>query len=984
MRTRPIQNNFRAGVLSPNMKGLVGTDIYSSGLEVGRNITIETMGGIKRRSGTEFVTNYGNVEYMRIFPFTFNRDQAYVIAIILADDSTSRMDIYRDNVLVAPDIIIPYGTATEIEELDFAQSADSMIFTQGDNEVYYLKRLGTDASWSFIPVPITNPPQYNDTPENMWTAELGYPQHCTFHQGRLWFAGSRSFPQNVWASVSQDFFNFDLGTQQANESIQEALDTDFINPITSIFSARQLQVFTRGGEFSNPATVITPDTSYWVRQSDYGSAYFVPPVAVDGATLFVDSSGRTIRNFIYSDERSGYDAPSISSHAEHLVKEPQRMGVLRGDALEPANFVFVINVDGTMALLNVSKAHDLLAWTEWVTQGLYRDIITLDREVYILVERYLTSSGEYVTYNGEDVTHNGELVYINGDPNDNVRLEWVLERVNDVMLVDSGKLQSNISTTSTTNINKGVDDFFGIYYDESGIKGRVVIVRDGAVIFKADYLRDDPKRPFINVDGVAYSSGNTFSYNESIREQYFDEEVGFQWYMYVLFNVMTIDSGKNFIDGLAHLIGLECVSSLDGNIQDPQVVVAGEIVETVEKTYPDGNDWLYTDDVNVVIKTYVDGILAQTECIYDSVSYINPSLTEYGYLISGVVAEPNSSYLEEGVVVSSVIVDYDTETFDVDGTFTPLLTETTVGICMVGGGGGGNNGGSTFIPGGGGEAGEVISNSAVTVVPEENVAVVVGTGGAGTNTTDGGDGSLSSFGTLVADGGEGAEIFVGYFGNGAEQTSCGGTANDGVAYGSPLTVAYGGESSGFGNGGNGGRDAGGVGGIGSGGGGVDARLLANKGGNGGVGRVIVTHSIDSIQTTKANIRKSTLISATTAGGVLVYPDTTFNVGQTGLFFSVVAKTMPINVSAGGGSLVNEPKRIVSVTSRFKDTQGVIVNGIEIPERVLGDEVLDISPPLLTGIEKNRHLGYNRETAVTISQKDPMPFTLLSIDVEVNF
>ena len=979
MRTRPIQNNFRAGVLSPNMKGLVGTDIYNSGLEVGRNITIETMGGIKRRAGTEFITDYGSVEYMRIFPFTFNRDQAYVIAIILANDGTSRMDIYRDNVLVAPNIVIPYATADEIKELDFAQSADSMIFTQGDNPIYYLRRLGTDASWDFIPVPITNQPQYNDPLEDMWTSDLGYPQHCTFHQGRLWFAGSRSFPQNVWASVAQDFFNFDLGTQQAGESIQEALDTDFINPITSIFSARQLQVFTRGGEFSNEATVLTPDTSHWVRQSNYGSAYFVPPVTVDGATLFVDSSGRTIRNFIYSDERSGYDAPSISSHAEHLVKEPQRMGVLRGDALEPANFVFVINIDGTMGLLNVSKAHDLLAWTEWTTQGLYRDIITIGRDVFILVERYLTSSGEYVTYNGEDVTHDGELVYINGDPNDNVQLEWVLEHVNDLMLVDSGKLQNNVSDVSIPNINKGAQDFFGIYFEPTGVRGKVIIVRNGNIIFKTNYLRNDPTSSFTDVDGVMYSSGNTFSYNESIREQYFDEEFGFQWSMYVLFNVTTIDSGKNYIDGLAHLIGLECVTSLDGNVQDPQVVVAGEGVETVEKTYPDGNSWLYEDAVNIVIKTYSDGVLAETECIYQGASYVNPSLTEYGYLIEGVVGEPNSSYLEEGVVVESDVTDYDVEIFDVDDTFNVLPLETTVSVCMVGGGGSGSS--APSFPSAvayGGNSGVIFSGE-ISVSSSSNLPVVVGLGGISQSTigSDGNSGSESLFGGEVADGGAGASLDdETYLGNGVSKITCGGSANDGISVIiSNNILLWGGESSGFSDGGDAGTDAL----LGAGGGG---RLGSS--GAGGNGRVIITHSVKTVQITKAHVRKSTLVSAVTTGGVLTYPDSPFNVGQAGLFFPVIAKTMPINVSAGGGSLVNEPKRIVSVTSRFKDTQGVIVNGIEIPERVLGDEVLDTSPPLLTGIEKNRHLGYNRETTVTISQKDPMPFTLLSIDVEVIF
>ena len=94
--------------------------------------------------------------------------------------------------------------------------------------------------------------------------------------------------------------------------------------------------------------------------------------------------------------------------------------------------------------------------------------------------------------------------------------------------------------------------------------------------------------------------------------------------------------------------------------------------------------------------------------------------------------------------------------------------------------------------------------------------------------------------------------------------------------------------------------------------------------------------------------------------------------------------MPLNVSAGAGSLVNEPKRIVSTTLRYKDTQGVIVNGTEMPERYFGEETLGKSPELLTGVDKLRHLGYNRDTSVVVTQNDPMPFTLLSIDIEVNY
>jgi len=38
--TRQVLNNFRAGVLSPNVMGLVGSEFYNNGLQEGRNITV--------------------------------------------------------------------------------------------------------------------------------------------------------------------------------------------------------------------------------------------------------------------------------------------------------------------------------------------------------------------------------------------------------------------------------------------------------------------------------------------------------------------------------------------------------------------------------------------------------------------------------------------------------------------------------------------------------------------------------------------------------------------------------------------------------------------------------------------------------------------------------------------------------------------------------------------------------------------------------
>ena len=78
------------------------------------------MGGITRRAGTRFLSDYGQQEIVRALPFTFNRDQKYLVVFVIG-----KIDIYRDGVNVSS-LVSPYSTAEQIRQLDFAQSADTM------------------------------------------------------------------------------------------------------------------------------------------------------------------------------------------------------------------------------------------------------------------------------------------------------------------------------------------------------------------------------------------------------------------------------------------------------------------------------------------------------------------------------------------------------------------------------------------------------------------------------------------------------------------------------------------------------------------------------------------------------------------------------------------------------------------------------------------------------------------------------------------
>jgi len=167
----------------------------------------------------------------------------------------------------------------------------------------------------------------------------------------------------------------------------------------------------------------------------------------------------------------------------------------------------------------------------------------------------------------------------------------------------------------------------------------------------------------------------------------------------------------------------------------------------------------------------------------------------------------------------------------VAGTDFPAGVELT--ICMAGAGGSGSSNGNDYTIGGG-YAGEIVS-SAITFGSDEIVTATIGVGGVPPNYTNahGNPGTPTVFGALTATGGGGGNT-GGYFGNGGEVTTCGGTGVDGTMQEWSGYYRYGGQSSGFSNGGNGRTDVPGyAGGVGSGGGaGHNSSRLSGAGGAG--------------------------------------------------------------------------------------------------------------------------------------------------------
>jgi hypothetical protein len=195
------------------------------------------------------------------------------------------------------------------------------------------------------------------------------------------------------------------------------------------------------------------------------------------------------------------------------------------------------------------------------------------------------------------------------------------------------------------------------------------------------------------------------------------------------------------------------------------------------------------------------------------------------------------------------------QAFTANGTWTPPAGVTAAWVTMVGGGGGGATR-SGAVGAGGGGAGELVENMLVPITGP--VTITIGVGGvgaaAGIGSTDGGNGSDTSFGTpWVAKGGLGAISTSNS--SGAGGGARGALSSTGLgALGSAESPCYFGGSSGgggssntttsgFAGGGSGGFPLGGAGGAvastqgGGGGGAATIWGLGGAGGNGGVAGV---------------------------------------------------------------------------------------------------------------------------------------------------
>jgi hypothetical protein len=247
-----------------------------------------------------------------------------------------------------------------------------------------------------------------------WSATTGYPAVVTFHEDRLCFAGAANTPQRIDCSASSDYPNFAPSATDGVVASSNALSFTFnandVNVVRWILSDEKgLLAGTSGGEWivrpSSQGEALTPSNITAKRSTTYGSAN-VQAVKFGKSALFVQKSGRKLRELMYFYDADGFSANDLTLLAEHITTNGMvEMAVQR----EPQPILWCVRGDGTLIGLTYERDVESfkVGWHRHViggasdaagTQAQVESVAVIPSadgardELWVLVKRYINGA----------------------------------------------------------------------------------------------------------------------------------------------------------------------------------------------------------------------------------------------------------------------------------------------------------------------------------------------------------------------------------------------------------------------------------------------------------------------------------------------------------------------------------------------------------------------------------------------------------------
>ena len=141
--------------------------------------------------------------------------------------------------------------------------------------------------------------------------------------------------------------------------------------ILHVIDSDGLVVFTTKGVFLQTGG-LSPTNITLVKKGNWVIDKLVPPIAVPGGVLFIDSLTNTVRRLFWSAELSSYIGEELSIFSNHLFQSSKVVSW----AFEEGEFplLWIVFSDGTMSSFTYEPEHKMKAWTRHDSVGLIESV----------------------------------------------------------------------------------------------------------------------------------------------------------------------------------------------------------------------------------------------------------------------------------------------------------------------------------------------------------------------------------------------------------------------------------------------------------------------------------------------------------------------------------------------------------------------------------------------------------------------------------
>ena len=247
-----------------------------------------------------------------------------------------------------------------------------------------------------------------------WGGENGYPRTGCFHGGRMLYGSNYEWPRKIWGSVTREYDDFTEGTEDDDAYTFEAADIDIIKWIKA---TRRLCIGGASDEATATGpnnTLITPtDPPVINGETPHGSSSLVGILKIGKAIMFLQKSGKKIREFTYSYVDDAYSAPDITQLAEHLF---QSGIVAMAYQEEPNSIIWAVTSTGVLLGCTYDRAQDVVGWHQHTTDGEFESVAVIpyqnQDQVWVIVKREIDGNVKrYVEYLDPNINVDCGLTY---------------------------------------------------------------------------------------------------------------------------------------------------------------------------------------------------------------------------------------------------------------------------------------------------------------------------------------------------------------------------------------------------------------------------------------------------------------------------------------------------------------------------------------------------------------------------------------------